>query len=60
MLAHYDEMLVDRELQLVRQAKKEAPRGFHALDPGHRQGAGDDDRLRAARRRALRARGALM
>jgi transposase len=31
LLERYDALLADLELQLVRQAKKEAPRGFHLL-----------------------------
>ena len=31
LLDHYDRLLVDLELRLVRQAKREAPRGFHLL-----------------------------
>jgi len=31
LLAHYDEILVELEARLVKQAKKEAPRGFHLL-----------------------------
>jgi len=31
LLAKYDELLVELELQLVRQAKREAPTGFHLL-----------------------------
>jgi transposase len=31
LLERYDALLTDLELQLVRQAKKEAPRGFHLL-----------------------------
>jgi transposase len=31
LLAHYDKLLVDLELRLVRQAKREAPKGFHLL-----------------------------
>ena len=31
LLDHYDGLLVDLELRLVRQAKREAPRGFHLL-----------------------------
>ena len=31
LLDHYDQVLVELELQLVRQAKREAPRGFHLL-----------------------------
>ena len=31
LLDHYDKMLVDLELRLVRQAKREAPSGFHLL-----------------------------
>lgn len=31
LLDHYDKLLVDLELRLVRQAKREAPNGFHLL-----------------------------
>jgi transposase len=31
LLDHYDKLLVELELRLVRQAKREAPRGFHLL-----------------------------
>jgi len=31
LLAHYDELLVELELRLVKQAKREAPNGFHLL-----------------------------
>jgi len=31
LLDHYDKLLVDLELRLVRKAKKEAPHGFHLL-----------------------------
>src|SRR3990172_2180911 len=31
LLAHYDKLLVDLELRLVRQAKKEEPHGLHTL-----------------------------
>jgi len=31
LLDHYDQLLVDLERRLVRQAKREAPRGFHLL-----------------------------
>ena len=31
LLDHYDKLLTDLELRLVRQAKREAPRGFHLL-----------------------------
>jgi transposase len=31
LLAHYDELLVELELRLVKQAKKETPNGFHLL-----------------------------